>query len=194
MIKDIFNILRDSPSSFEGQREGERIILLLRHHPFRVMVRLGSLGTIALIPILVGLVFFSIIGENGWWSLFVFLTSVLYMMLWISAFHILTMFTLDTVIITNQRIIDNNQFGLFNRKVAEVKYERIQDISAHTKGVIETFLRFGNVVVQTAGVQQKFTFENVPDPIEVKAVIAEASQRHRAKVENKTTADQTVHN
>lgn len=171
MIRTLYSIFRDSANSFEGQERDEKVVLLLRQHPFVILIRLGLLGLAGLIPIIFGIMFLPYLSAYGWLNLFFFVSSVWFLGLWLIVFYLLTIYTLNTVIITDRRIIDSDQQGFFNRKISELLYRRIQDVSMHTSGVIETFLQFGNVTVQTAASEKQFIFHRVPKPEKVKDVI-----------------------
>lgn len=179
MIKSFFSTFRDSPNSFEGQREGERVILLLRRHPFTILIRIGFFGLACFVPIIVGVMFLSYLLEHEWLNLYLFVSSIWYLGFWLAIFYFLTMYTLNTVTITDHRIIDSDQHGFFNREISELHSHRIQDVSVHTNGIIETFLKFGNVTVQTAASEKQFIFHQIPRPDRVKDVIMQmARSRH----------------
>jgi len=171
MIKELLSIFRDSPNSFDGQEKDEEVILLLRKHPFVIYIRIGFISLAFLIPIIIGTASWPYLEAHDWRNLFLFATSVWYLGLWLAIFHSLTIYTLSTVVITDRRVIDSDQCGLFDRKVSELHTERIQDVSIHTSGIIETFLKFGDVTVQTAGAEKRFIFHKVPSPEKVKEVI-----------------------
>ncbi len=179
MIKSLFSIFRDSTNSFTGQESGEKIILLLRKHPFTILVRVGLFGLACLVPIVVGITFLSYFSAHQWLNLFFFVSSVWYLGFWLAIFYSLTIYALNTVAITDRRIIDSDQCGLFNQKISELHNNRIQDVSVHTNGVIETFLRFGDVTVQTAARDKQFVFHQVPNPDRVKDIIMQiTASRH----------------
>lgn len=77
---------------------------------------------------------------------------------------------LDVWIITNERIIDVEQHGLFRRETSEFGIDKVQDITAEIPHVIATFLRYGNLRIQTAG-ERSFTIKDVPNIYEIKKVI-----------------------
>jgi hypothetical protein len=85
----------------------------------------------------------------------------------------ITDYWLDVWIVTNERVMNAEQHGLFNRLVSEVHLEQIQDITSETKGFLETFLTYGDVYVQTAGERERFRFKNVDNPDDVKISISE---------------------
>ncbi len=194
MIKSLFSIFRESSCSFEGQKEGEEILLLLRRHVFTIYVRIGFYVLLSLLPIVLGLVFYSYLLNRGWFDVFFFLSTLWYLGLWIAIFHSLTIYTLSAVIITNRRIIDSDQHGLFNREVAELNGSRVQDVSTHTNGVIQTFLHFGDVTVQTAASEKQFVFYQVPNPEKVKDVIMQMAASAHTGVKAKILPKEPVHN
>lgn len=173
MIRAIFSLFKDSPNSFSGQRVGEEILLLLRRHYFTIIVRLSFYLIGAVIPFLIGKAFLSYLSTYGFSDLFYFLSAIWFMFLWLAIFHTLTIYSLSTVTVTNERIIDSDQHGLFNRKIAELNNNRIQDVSIHVNGIIETVMKFGDVTVQTAASERQFVFHQVPEPDRVKDTITQ---------------------
>ena len=194
MIKSLFSIFRDSTNSFEGQKEGEDILLLLRRHLFTIYIRISFYILLFLVPIVLGLVFYSLLLGRGWLDVFFFLTSVWYLGLWLALFLSLTTYSLSTVLVTNRRIIDSDQHSLFNREVAELTGSRIQDVSTHTNGLIETFLHFGDVTVQTAASEKQFVFRQVPNPEKVKDTIMQMTASNHTGIKAKTLPKEPVHN
>ena len=80
-------------------------------------------------------------------------------------------YILDIWIISDQRIIDVRQKGLFSHDTSEVKFSRIQDISTDMSGVLQTFFKYGTVTVQTASDQDKLFFEQVPNPEQIRDML-----------------------
>ena len=83
---------------------------------------------------------------------------------------------LDAWIVTNFRLIDINQIGLFRREHSEIPLSRIQDISIETNGVLATFLGYGNIRIQTAG-EDDFHGRTMPNLDEVKNCLMEYSAK-----------------
>lgn len=77
---------------------------------------------------------------------------------------------LDAWIITNERVVDVEQHGLFRRETSEFGIDKVQDITAEVPNIIATFLRYGNLRIQTAG-ERSFTIKDVPNIYEIKKVI-----------------------
>lgn len=81
-----------------------------------------------------------------------------------------TKYYLDTWIITDQRLIDIDQHGLFHREISEFPLERVQSITIEIPGFIATVLKFGNLKIQTAS-HGEFTIAEVPDCYHAKELV-----------------------
>ena len=77
---------------------------------------------------------------------------------------------LDVWIITNERVIDGEQHGLFRRETSEFGIDKVQDITVEVPHMIATFLKYGNLRIQTAG-EKSFTIKEVPNIYEIKKII-----------------------
>jgi uncharacterized membrane protein YdbT with pleckstrin-like domain len=78
---------------------------------------------------------------------------------------------LDAAIITNERIVDIDQNGLFNRTVSELHFSKIQDATGMCQGILQNVLDFGDVHVQTAGAAREFNIDKVPRPYKIAKLI-----------------------
>lgn len=181
MIKRLLQIFNESNRHFEGQEPDEKVVLLLRRHPFTVLYPLGLLAFIAVIPLLVWAWFSVPISDMGHASAFWFGTGMLYLALWAQAFYLLTIYALNTVIVTDRRIIENEQLAFFSRTVSELPTYRIQDVSTHTHGLLATMIGFGDIVVQTAASEREFVFKGIADPERVKDLIMATVSAHQSK-------------
>lgn len=75
--------------------------------------------------------------------------------------------SMNVLAITNQRVIDMNQHGVFQRTVAETTYDKIQDVRYTVHGVWQTMFQFGSIVIQTAGNSTTLELNNIKNPFEV---------------------------
>ena len=182
MIRKFFALFQESEESFEGQEPGEKVVLILRQHPFTVLLPLSFLLFLAIMPVATWLALAPQIEAAKLMDLFFFISSLWYLLLWLISFFLLTFFCLNTVIITDRRIIENEQHHFFNRKVSELHTYRVQDVSVHVDGIIETILHFGELAVQTAGAEREFTFTKIPHPELVKDAIMKTVTAHRSKM------------
>jgi uncharacterized membrane protein YdbT with pleckstrin-like domain len=75
--------------------------------------------------------------------------------------------------VTDRRIVDIEQDGLFHRKISELSLDEIQDVSARVNGPFATLFHYGDVLIQTAGTLPNFIFTAVPHPYRVSKEIAD---------------------
>jgi hypothetical protein len=113
-------------------------------------------------------------------------TYLYQMFLVLSLFLILVLYYLNVHIVTNLRIVDIDQIGLFGHTISELHIEKIEDVTSETRGVFGTLFDFGTVFVQTAGARERFAFENVPNPGKIAQVIADLYQEKSGKTLGKT--------
>lgn len=172
--------------TFPGMEPGEEVVLFLRRHwsiVARIVVFYVFLG---LIPLVLGILAFQFTDLFADPSSFVYALAVLAASLF--EFFLLTLFFrawidyyLDVWIVTNERIVNIEQRGLFNRTVSEQNLSRVQDVTHEVKGLLPTFLGYGYVYVQTAGQQERFVFEQVAHPDRVARTILELHEQYVAK-------------
>lgn len=168
---------------FKGQKDGEEVIAVIHRHWFNIFqhfvmiffMLLALVGSYALLPAL-----FPILTSDDFNSIFLFLENLFAMLTFIMFFMIWIDYYFDVWIVTNRRVINIEQKGLFSRDVSEVELDKIQDVTTEVTGVIPTFINFGDVQIQTAGTQEKFLFRNVPDPYRTKDLLMrlQREQKH----------------
>lgn len=173
-MKSLFDILKKSQNTFDLKEENERIIVVLRRHPLPIVLRGFVAVVLSSVPFFVFPITASWLSYHELGEVFLFLSSVWLLLLWSGFFYAFTMYLLDVWIVSDRRIIDSNQHAFFMRTVAEMRLERVQDISVDIHGVIQTFFNFGNLEVQTAGTVEKFKFIQIPQPLVVKDLIMNA--------------------
>ncbi len=159
-----------STKMFPGQSIGEKIILVLRRHPWNFVRTSCIYILLALIPLIINYII-----KN--YTEIVFSPAMVLnikMLVCLYYFFIITFFYrawldhyLDIWVITSQRIVDIEQKGLFSRQIATQKLYRIQDVKTKVSGIIPTFLNYGDVFVQTAAAEPNFIFKRVPNPDKV---------------------------
>lgn len=71
---------------------------------------------------------------------------------------------LDLWIVTNDRIIDTEQKGLFARTVTELELFQIQDVTTHVSGFWATLFKYGDLVIATASNTSTIIFHDIPNP------------------------------
>lgn len=164
---------------------GEKVEFSLRRHPIVFVGPIFIFLVLACIPFGVREIIF---GGNPlvlphplldiMMKLFV---SVYYLGIWIFIFSQFMDYYLDINIVTNDRIIDTEQKGLFGRLISELDLTRVQDVHSEIKGVIPTMLNYGTVEVQTAATEENFKFDQIPNPHGVRQRILELAALDRKR-------------
>lgn len=127
---------------FDDQFDDEEVLYVFRKHP--VVMRRGLiLGMLAImfgtVPALIRPEFSYFYG--GLAAGFI-LGLILFFPSWLAWYY-------SVFIVTSQRFIQITQKGLFNRSVADLGLNHIQTINYQIKGLQETMLGFGTIVIQT---------------------------------------------
>src|SRR3990172_3831441 len=156
--------------AFPHLDENEQIALVMRKHPL-VLLRMATQGFLMLFlpPVLylVVLTFSPAVLEFPEDSLMSHLAllgaSLYYLFLWLFLYIHWLEFYLDVWVVTNERVINVDQRRLFSRRVSEVRLVQVQDVTTVVEGFFHTFLKFGDIDLQTAAEQGKFTFKNIPN-------------------------------
>lgn len=171
---------------FDGQKPQEQILMVVHRHWFDILSQFilvffmlfALLGSYFYFPL-----FFPAFKNPLFHNLFSFLENLFLLLTWVVFFIIWIDYYFDVWIVTDQRIVNIEQKGLFSRVVSELELEKIQDITTDVKGIIPTFLNYGNLYVQTAGEMERFIFRNVPDPYGIKDAIMSLQKKYEAKEE-----------
>ena len=155
----------------------EQIVLTVRKHWIAIIGRGAELVFATILPLLV-LIFVPIIFPEfpGWQTgnigyLFLFLYTVVLMISWIVFFFGWTEYHLDIWVVTTHRIFLVEQRGMFDREISSLTLDKIQDLTIDISGFIPTMLKFGDIVIETAGEFKKFKFINARNPEEIKVAI-----------------------
>lgn len=157
--------------------EGEKIALIKRRHWLVIAMEAVALFSVAALPCL-GILMLYGFSEDAAdflqsYQAVVIFTGVAWLeALWMIFFIHWTNYYLDVLVVTNKRILDIEQIGLFSRDMAEIRLEHIQDIKVEVLGLIDSFLKMGNLHIQTAGQHKEIFLKNIPDVQEVKNMIS----------------------
>jgi uncharacterized membrane protein YdbT with pleckstrin-like domain len=179
----IFKILSQSKNSFEGIRPDEVVQHVLRRHWLVPVITIIVCMIAAIVPLIVGAIIVALLGTGGYGPIIMLLYVLYLLFLWLALFYALTFYALDVWIVTNQRIIDTHQQNFFSRTVSDLSITRIQDITVTVDGLLETFLDFGNLTIQTAGTESHFHFRQIPQPAIVKDEIMKLVLEHQHKAQ-----------
>ena len=128
---------------FDGQREGEEVQFVFRRH--FLTAKSGVIFLILMINIGVGL---TLLWPNNMMIFETFLALILVGILGFLYSYMLWYFSI--YIVTNQRIRQISQRGLFKKSVVDLGLDKIQSISYGVSGIRAGLMGYGTIVIQTA--------------------------------------------
>ncbi len=152
---------------FPSQLDNETIYLVVREHWVRLALKLLVWLVLAFVLFTLkvyGASFAPGLFEGSNLNVTTLFMQVYTMLLLLSLFIICLLYYLNIQVITNLRVVDIDQIGLFAHTVAELHIDKIEDVTSQTEGILGTMFNYGEVFVQTAGTKERFVFENVPNP------------------------------
>lgn len=178
MVKSFYSSLLKNPAnvSFCGADKGEEVILLLRRHVITNVPWILSGIVMFLFPTLL-----SFMVSFGQITIFDFL-PINYRLVLLAFWYLLSITVLfenylvwffNVYLVTNKRLVDVDFLGFLNINVTDAPIKNVQDITYTVSGLAQTFFRFGDVNVQTAGEKREIEFELVPNPEYVQDVISD---------------------
>lgn len=84
----------------------------------------------------------------------------------------------NVILVTSDKLAQLLNVSLFNRKISQLSIGDVQDVSVHQKGVFAHLLKYGTIVVETAGEQANYEFTFVPFPYEAAKIIVGAHEEN----------------
>lgn len=155
---------------------GEKIMKSVRRHPFVIVLPAIGFSLLGIFPLTLPLILAAtgsgttqaadalaqiITLANPWVR---FAIGLWWLALWMGILNAFTRYYLTVWIITNTRIVDIHQDGLFNRRVSSTLLARVQDVTTDVNGFFNTMLGFGTLLVQTAGSMDELKMESIIGP------------------------------
>lgn len=172
-------------------RPGEKNIFFLRRHVIVFLGELIYIVVLALLPLGINVMFTDI-----WPSVFtgsmsrpiiILAASAYYLVIWLFFIAYFVDYYLDAWVITTERILNVEQNGLFSRTVSELDLARVQDVTSEVTGIIPSIFHYGFIYVQTAGETERFIFEQVPHPHEIRKRILDLVESDQIRRQRQTT-------
>lgn len=142
--------------------QNETVVLQVRKHWFVMFARALTYVAVAFLPF----VLFDLVKVGTEFKAFFY--AVWLLILWLILALEWTDYYLDVWYLTDKRIVDVEQKGLFHRDEAIVRLEAIQDINIVTPGILATFFGYGDIVIQSAGASREFIIRHAASPDLVK--------------------------
>jgi hypothetical protein len=166
---------------------GESVIMEVRKHWFVFFAYGAFLFVAAVVPpifyeTIVHFINIDVSIQGDFSSLVTFAYMLWLLILWMGFFVQWTNYYLDVWYVTQKRIIDVEQKSLFHREISSLRFDKIQDLTINVKGLLATFLNFGDVQVQTAAENSEdFHMTNAANPERVRQIIFSQHNREAEK-------------
>ncbi len=93
----------------------------------------------------------------------------------------------DSWLITNTGIIDIEWKGYFNRKIIRISYEHFEGISTQVVGVLNTFIRLGQVTLVRNKDNHPIVLRRAYHPEHIESEVIRAQQSHAEESQRVTT-------
>lgn len=166
-------------------RADETVVIILRRFPLAFWKSIVLIAALLLSP---GIFFFPLLGY-GHVGILVLIALWVLGFVWLG--RTLLLWALDSVVLTNRRIIDIDQRGLLFREVSECSLEAVQDIRTLKKGVGAHVFDYGTIKVQTSSRNEHFELTHVRHPQQMQELIFSIQQEHISKMNHGTQEERT---
>lgn len=170
-------------SNLIKQKSYEKINYLLRRHPITFVPTLFLFLILILIPpglyLLLNNLFPQLLTSAVFYPPAILIASIYYLSLYIFFYAQFIDFYLDLWIITNDRVVDIEQMGLFSRTISELDLFRIQDVAVNIHGLFPTMFHYGNITVKTASSGSHFVFHHIHNPNEIRQALIRLAEEDR---------------
>lgn len=150
--------------TFSGQKSGEKVVEVIPCHPY-ILYPAGFRTVLVLTLVVAIFLFFP-----KFWIVGLVL-AVIILIYFINTFY---SYKETIFIITDLRIFYIDQKGFFRRKITEVSLDNIIDISSDTSGFAKTMLKYGDIIIRTAGAREggDIILSNISNPYNVQQRIS----------------------
>jgi uncharacterized membrane protein YdbT with pleckstrin-like domain len=185
-------------TNLPGQLPDEKILGMYRRHPITVLGLLAAFAVLILLPFgayaYIKIVDSPVLSSPDSGLLVILGGGIFLLFALLFIYQSFLDYWLDSWIVTNFRIINIEQHGLFSRTVSELRLYRVQDVTADVTGFMHSMLDFGQVYIQTAGEQERFIFQDVPHPNKIaKDVMNLAEQDRKEHLDEAMEAIEETH-
>ncbi len=175
MFHNLYKQMNISDYLSKQLQSGEDLVQVIRRHPITMFPAIGGGGFIILLDFFFIAWWFK---HHQWGALGFFALAILGVSFIVRGVYI---WSHNVLAVTTKRVIDIDQQGFFERHVAETTYDKIQDVRYTIRGFWPTILRFGTVLVQTAGTTTNLEMDAVRRPVDVQRLITDLQQASLSK-------------
>ncbi len=90
----------------------------------------------------------------------------------------------NRIILTDRNVYLVSQLSLFGHKVLQFGLDRLQDVTASQTGIIAHNLNYGDILIETAGELENFTFRHADNPHRISTELMEAHRKALERLES----------
>lgn len=161
----------------------EKLLLEIRKHPIGLtfIYLIGGFIALTIFAVVTALAssgFLSEVGLGGYESVAVFLGFLLAVFVIVVTYINGYLYMHNVIFITNEKIAQVVNVSLFHRKVSQLSIGDTQDVSVAQKTFLARAFNYGTLIIETAGEQQNYTFNYVPNPFVASKVIINSHEEN----------------
>ena len=161
----------------------EKIIHVMHRHPITFIPKLLLFIVLAIVPLavygMINTLFPTLFAQQTVYAFAVLAGSGYYLSILLFFYEQFIVFYLDMWVITNDRIIDVEQLGLFSRTISELDLFRIQDVTTDVHGIFATLFKYGTVTIKTASSNINIVFYDIAHPNKIREELIQLSHEDR---------------
>jgi len=161
---------------FPGQKSKEKMIKTLRKNPLSLSRKVLKFIIFLSVSVLL-MTYVSQIGFLSFAANYINIFALLGIIFSLSyAFYAWATWYYDVYVLTDERIIEVEQKGLFSREVKEVSLDKIQDVTYSISGLVSTVFNVGTVKVHSAS-GLTIDMEEISKPSIVREVVVKLMEK-----------------
>lgn len=155
--------------------EGEHIVAQVHKHWWFIFLRVVVVALLLLIPLLIWVgaqQLDLVVLVHAAPTAYIALGALWALVGWVMFWQFWTLYYMDMWIVTNKRLIDIDYIAFFNRNIAILRLDKIQDMTVVVDDFFGSVLGYGTIVVQTAASDKEFRVEQISHPEEFRDAIS----------------------
>lgn len=151
-------------------KEGEKVIKIVHKHWGSFLLPAVKIFLAFTIPFFLSAFLFS----N---SIGLIIFIILFIGALIYTIHLWMNWYFDLFVLTNQRLINIDQKGIFTREVSEATYKNVQGATYELSGLFAMLFNYGTVKIQAIGIKDLVKIESAEDPKRLQELILDIKDK-----------------
>jgi len=179
---------------FPNQKPDETVLCIIRKHWFAYIphLLLGFLVMAGLVSLLFGFYwYFTDFSSLTVAASAVFTSMILLAALFLMLYGLVDHY-LDILVITDEKLIDIKQNGLFGQEINEIHLLDIENISVKLNGVLGVYLKFGSLEIRTGTEHEDFTIDMIPKAAKTARYVMELHTKYLKEQEQKISIEDVI--